>query len=291
MSDRDAFVRRHRDAAREPRGPVELGRAELDAIDARAALRRDVAIASMGNAAEGHSSALARDIDDRTGFHVAARVANLSGARYVGHVPFATDRLGGLARVWSPACLPVEACVTRTIAYLRFVLDHVERPRILWLVSGHGGNGALVPHLPAIARALGLDAVHYALALRVPPALPHLDLQHAGTLEHGVARALGPGCFDADAHGRLNARLAADLEGTLKDEPALGGMAGYYLYGDERFDAIRARYPGVKAAVAAIVETREIGADAGDGAIVLETTAASIAEDVIASHAAYAAPG
>lgn len=287
MSDssaRDAFVQRHRDAARHARGPAELGRADLDAIDRRADLRRDVAIASMGNAAEGHSSALARDIDDRTGFHVAARVANLSGARYLGHVPYATDRLGGLARVWSPTCLPVDECVARTTEYLRFLLAHVERPRILWLLSGHGGNGALVPHLPALAAALGLDAVHYALALRVPAERPHLDLQHAGTLEHGVARALGPGCFDEDAHARLEARLAADLEATLKDEPALGGMAGYYLYGDARFDAIRDRYPGVKAAVAAIVATRAIGADAADGALVLETTAASIARDVIDAY-------
>lgn len=286
MSDsdeRDAFVRRHRDAARDPRAPVGFDRADLARLDARDAVRRAAAIVSMGNGAEAHSSALAPDIDDRTGFHVATRVANLSGARYLGHCPYATDRLGGLAREWSPACLPLDECLARTTAYLRFLLAAVEPPRVLWLVSGHGGNGALIPHLGALAAALGLDAVHYALALRVPPGHDHLDLAHASALEHGVARALGPGCFDEDAHARLGQRLAADLEATLKDEPALGGMAGYYLYGDDRFDAIRARYPGVKRAVAELVARQEVAADAAEGWHVLETTARSIADDLLAS--------
>lgn len=270
---------------RHPHPPRTFDHAALARDDGRAALRRDVAIVSMGNSAEAHGPAIAPDIDDRIGQHVAVAVANRTGARYLGHCPFATDRLGGLAAVWSPACLPVAVFVERVGAYLAGLLAHVARPRWLWLVSGHGGNGAIAPHLDALARTLGLDGCRYELALRIPPERAHLSVQHASAGEHAVARALGPGCFDAGAHGALAAALADDLEAAVKDAPAIGGMAGYYLYGDARFEPMRDRYPGIKPAVAELLATRAVPADPDAGATILTYTVDALAAELEAAYA------
>ncbi|MCE9579253.1 MAG: hypothetical protein K8W52_39380 [Deltaproteobacteria bacterium] len=282
MSDeREQFLAAWR--ARSPGAPREFDAATLAAADARPAIRAAVAIVSMGNAAEAHSSAMAPDIDDRTGIHVSTRVADATGARYLGHCPYATDRLDGLAQVWSPVCLPVAEFLHRTGRFLRDTLAHAPGVQQLWLISGHGGNGAIEPHLAALADELGVARVRYELALRVPPGLPELSTQHAGDLEHSVARALGPGAFDLARFDALNQRLAVDLEGVLVDEPALGGMAGYYLFGDARFDRVRARYPGVKPSVAQLVTRRAIVADAAIGHAVLDHTVAALAAELLAA--------
>lgn len=286
---RERFLTTVRAQARHAREPRGFDRAALAVDDRLAALRRAVAIVSMGNAAEAHGPAIAPDIDDRVAQHVAVAVANRTGARYLGHCPYATDRLGGLATVWSPVCAPVDQFVERVGAYLASVLAHVERPRWLWLLSGHGGNGAIVPHLDELAARLALDGCRYELALRVPATLPHLNVQHAGPGEHAVARALGPGCFDDEAHAALQVALGADLEAALKDAPAIGGFAGYYLYGDARFEPMRDRYPGVKPAVAELVATRALPAEAEAGAAILAHTVATLAADVEAAFAVSAA--
>lgn len=289
MSDeRDRFLAAWR--ARAPGAPREFDGVALAAADARAAIRREVGIVSMGNAAEAHSSAMAPDIDDRTGIHVASRVADATGARYLGHCPYATDRLDGLAQVWSPACLPFDEFLPRLRKFLGELVAHAPGVRQLWLLSGHGGNGAVEPHLGALAADLGIARVRYALALRVPPGLPELSTQHAGDLEHSVARALGPGAFDVARFEALNQRLATDLEAVLVEEPALGGMAGYYLFGDARFDRVRARYPGVKPAVAQLVSRRAITADAAVGHAVLAHTVEELVAEVMAAHAEEVGP-
>lgn len=281
---REAFLAHHRAHARHAAPPRCFDERELAKSDRRAAVRQHVAVVSLGNRAEAHSAALAPDIDDRIGAHVAVSVANATGARYLGHVPFATDRLGGVARWWSPACEPVADFVEHTTAFLALLLAGAS-PSVLWLISGHGGNGAIEPHLATLAARLGVARCCYALALQVPPSCTGVDLQHAGDLEHGVAAALGDGCFDRDELDRINRDLASDLEATIKHEPALGGMAGYYLYGDERFDGLRARYPGVKRAVAELVERRRVVADPELGHAVLAHTIASLARDVLDSVA------
>jgi creatinine amidohydrolase/Fe(II)-dependent formamide hydrolase-like protein len=263
--------------------PREFSLEELAKSDRHSVLRREVAIVSMGNSAEAHSSAMAPDIDDRTGIAVATAVSQRSGARYLGHCPFATDRLDGLAKVWSPVCLSVDECREKTIAYLQMLCSNHGAPKHLWLVSGHGGNGALIPHLKSMRLALGLTTLHYELALRVPPELPHLNTQHAGDLEHSVAKAMGPGCFDEEAFATLQSNLQNHLAETLLAEPALAGMAGYYIAGDQRFDLVRNRYVGVKDAVQHIVTTRSIIANAAWGQRILDFTVESLAADVLSA--------
>ena len=62
-------------------------------------------------------------------------------------------------------------------------------------------------------------------------------------------------------------------------------MAGYYLFGDARFDRVRARYPGVKPSVAQLVTRRAIVADAAVGHAVLTHTVSALAVEVLAAHA------
>jgi creatinine amidohydrolase/Fe(II)-dependent formamide hydrolase-like protein len=288
-SPRDAFLAPLHANARHSEGPRTIDQAELDELDWTAGLRRDVVIVSMGNSAEGHSSALAADIDDRIGFHVATQVANHTGARYLGHCPFATDRLGGLAQQWSPACLSVDEFVAKTTAYVQFLLAAVKPAKQVWLLSGHGGNGAIGPYLPGLAATLGVEAVHYALALIAPPQRPDLNAQHAGNMEHGVARSLGPGCFQPSALAAWNECLAADFEAAVKAEPAAAGMAGYYIYGDARFDAIRNRYAGIKPAIAQVATERCVIANADDGALALAHTVATISAQIVEAHLSAAA--
>jgi creatinine amidohydrolase/Fe(II)-dependent formamide hydrolase-like protein len=280
-TDRDAFIEGHQRQQQKSHGPSEISAEHLQRIDWCAAMRRDVAIVSMGNSAEAHSSALAPDIDDRIGATVAIAVANRTGARYLGHCPYATDRLGGLATVWSPACVDLTTFVAKVREYLRFMLAATSAPKHVWLLSGHGGNGAIEPHLGELARDVGIVSLRYALALIAPCEQPRLTAQHASTMEHSVAKHLGPGCFDDRSLSLLNEDLTRDFESTIKQQPALGGMAGYYLYGDARFDAIRQRYPGVKSAIADLVRDRRVDVNDSDGKLAIEHTIDTLSRAII----------
>jgi len=281
--DREAFLAHWRERAaalgRAP-SPEAVTRETLDAHDPTGEMRRRVAVVSLGNACEAHGPALAPDVDDRVGAVVATRVAAASGARYLGHAPFATDRVGAVAARWSPEYLAPEVFVDRLAGFVDGLLAAfydaagAPRPALIAFVSGHGGNGALQEHLEDLAGRLSVEACAYHLAFTQDALRPGVDAQHAGAGEHAVAAALGPGTFSRRALDAQNAALAEDegLVDTLRAHPALGGMAGFYLFGDEAFDPIRARYPGVKTAVRDLVETRRIEADAAVGAELLDAS-------------------
>ena len=265
--------------------PAAMTREHLDAGDPTGGMRREVAIVSMGNACEAHGMALAPDIDDRTAIAIAARVACASGARYVGHAPFATDGVGDLARAWSPAYLPFDDFYAKTVALVRTLFAAfyddagAPRPKLVLFVSGHGGNGVLGAHLERLACDLGVARCLYSLSMRPAEG----GVQHADGAEHAVARALGAGCIDA---GRLETAAAAmhDDAGfarSLHAHPALGGMSGFYIFGDERFDALRARYPGLKSSVRAFAEHRRVDADEARGHAIIDHTTTAITRELI----------
>ncbi len=261
--------------------PRAMTQQALDDDDVTGDMRRGAAVFSMGNTCEAHGPALAPDIDDRTGAAVAIRVACATGARYVGHVPYATDGIGDLARDWSPAYLPFDDFYERTSRFVTTLLRafydeaNAARPKVVVFVSGHGGNGVLVAHLPRLAKDVGVDRALYSLSMRVP-------IQHADGVEHSVARALGPGCVNDEAIRRVNESMRDDasLFDTMAHDPAVSGMAGFYVYGDARFDAVRARYPGVKASVAELVKERRIDCDKARGDDVLERSVAAISSEL-----------
>ncbi len=295
---REAFLQRARAPAARlglSTAIAETTRATLDAADPTGGMRREAAVVSIGNACEAHGHALPPDIDDRTAVAVAARVSGLTGARYLGHVPYATDGLGALAAAWSPAYLPPERFFAAVEAYLGFLCHHAydvtgqPRPRLVSLVSGHGGNGVLGPELPRLAAAIGAERCLYSLSMRLPAeavATGH-TVQHAGDAEHAVARSLGAACLDQEQLAATAARLEGDegLAATLREQPALGGMSGYYVFGDARFDLVRRRYPGVKAAVRRLVEDRRLEADADLGAAIVAHSTRVIAVEVLAAAA------
>lgn len=276
--ERAAFLARVRAAAGGEEAPVVCGvdEATLRARDPNRGFADRVAVASLGNALEAHGPALAPDIDDRSGAAQAIAVANRTGARYLGHVPYATDT-SPLAARWSPAALPVERFVERTRAFLEHLLAAtydergVARPSLLMLISGHGGNVAIEPHLSGLASELGLKRCTYALALVAHPTRG-AAVQHAGDHEHAIAAALGPACVDLEALAEANATLSGDDAAALRalaEYPAWGGMAGLYLFGDADFEPVRTKYPGVKQAVREVVERRRVEADAELGRVLL----------------------
>lgn len=261
-------------------------RAELDAADVNGEMRRKVAVFSMGNACEAHGPALPPDIDDRTGAAIATRVACASGARYVGHLPYATDGVGDLALDWSPAYLPFDEFYAATLdlvgTLLRCSYDVAgePRPRVVAFVSGHGGNGLLVGHLERLATDIGAQRCLYSLAMRVPAG--ERGVQHADAIEHSVARALGPACLDVARLAETNdIRDDAAFFASLRASPALAGMSGFYVFGDERFDALRARYAGVKESVRAFLDERTLVADAARGERIVAHTVDTIAREIL----------
>lgn len=292
---RAAFVRDLRERARALDLSTELRPVTRTALDERgktAPVRKRCALVSVGNSAEAHGPALAPDIDDRTATHVAVAVANATGARYLGHVPFATDGVGSVAARWSPVFLPVAAFVERTSAFVGQLLTHaydaagVPRPEVLLVVSGHGGNAVITPYLPALEAALGIRRCAYTLAMHLTPEqlARGLTLQHAGDVEHSVALALGNGCIDRRALDELAKGFDDEraLLSCLIEEPALGGMSGYYVFGDAPFDVVRTRYPGVKSSVRDFVERRRIVADATLGEAVLTYSIERIGDELTA---------
>lgn len=290
--DRDDFIRRWRSRAAalglEPR-PVEVTRERLDTADITGQMRLGVAVVSLGNSEEAHGPALAPDIDDRTGTVVAARVAARSGARYLGHAPFAGDGIGDIAAAWSPAYRSDDDLVDALTGFLEHLLEAFydvasrPRPELLVFLSGHGGNAALEPHLERIAARLRVGRCAYALAFVPPPGAP-MDAQHAADGEHSIAAALGPGAFSRAALEAQNAALADDA-GFIRmvcAHPALGGMAGYYLFGDEAFEAVRARYAGVKSSVARLADRRRIDVDPHLGQAALDASVDALSEWIVA---------
>ncbi len=262
-------------------------RADLDADDPTGEMRRAVAVLSMGNACEAHGPALPPDIDDRTGAAIATRVACASGARYVGHVPYATDGVAELAREWSPAYLAFDEFFAATVDIVSTLLRHSydvagqPRPRVVAFVSGHGGNGIVVPHLERLARELRVERCLYSLSMRVPDGAR--GVQHADDIEHSVARALGRGCLDEARLASVDAELRDDASffATIRKHPAMAGMSGFYVFGDDRFDALRARYAGVKESVRAFVDERHVAADAARGHAIIDHTVETIAAEIL----------
>ena len=285
-TERSEFLRDVR-AQAGPIAPVErVTAAQLAERDPSRGFGDRVAIVSLGNSLEAHGPALAPDIDDRTGAAVAIAVANQSGARYLGHAPYATDGSPAAPR-WCPVVLPVDEFVAKLKAYIGVLLagayDDRGRPRpaLIVLISGHGGNAAAQALLPKLAVDLGVARIVYRLALVEHPGID-APVQHAADHEQSVAAALGPAGIDLDAAASANRALAnpESRYRVIADHPAWAGMAGFYLFGAEVFEPVRSRYQGVKASVRRVVETATVAADPKVGAELLAHAIHQLTQDV-----------
>jgi hypothetical protein len=118
--------------------------------------------------------------------------------------------------------------------------------------------------------------------------VPHgRGVQHADSIEHSVARALGRGCLDDACLASFAVGATATSTDdaafftTLRRHPAIAGMSGFYIFGDERFDVLRARYAGVKESVRAFIEHRRVDADMENGRAIVDHTVDTIAREVL----------
>ena len=235
-----------------------------------------IAVFSVGNPCEGHSPALPRDIDDRVARALALRACDSLGAYYCGHVPFTSDRVGEIAKDWSPLWIPQEEMVRRTGAFIHRVLAEVAlRFEAVFVVNGHGGNNFLENHEDKLTEIAGR---------RVFFVIPFEGIQagHADTPEHSVAAYLG--LVDAERLAELNEVAEADPLEALRRWPPIGGLGGYIWIGGDRYDELRKKEYGLVDCLEGFLQDRCISADISLGRRLfdqmLENLAAAISEGI-----------
>ena len=228
-------------------------------------------IFSIGNPVEGHGYALPRNIDDLHSQRVAHLISCKTGARYVGHIPWATDNFTSIAKDWAPKSIPVEDIVKNIIDFIKFhaeIYKEMDLPasRIL-IYSGHGGNNPLVHYTKEIQDALNLKKLIISTTEgiaeenidRVINELGKLSIEiagkgenprqirrtliqillsaaHAGHFEHSLGAALG--VLDEEKLNIMNEELERDFNAALNKWPPIGGLGGFLLAGGEYTEAL-----------------------------------------------------
>src|SRR5271157_794680 len=118
-------------------------------------------IFSVGNPEEGHGYALPRTMDDLAAKEIAHRVMMKTGQRHAGHIPYATDHCGELAKNWSPRYVPVETFIAKLKEYVKMHLDMFRDMGIptskVAIISSHGGNDEMVDFKDEVQQELGLE--------------------------------------------------------------------------------------------------------------------------------------
>jgi len=210
-------------------------------------------IFSIGNSNEAHGYALPRDVDARQAIYVAVNASNKAGARYIAHIPYSTDRVGDIAKFWSPNYLPFEKWLEKITEFMKMHITllenyHLEFDKIV-IVNFHGGNifprKAIKKVQETIKgykiKAFGpfdfdfnlvdQDKVNYWLIEQgVKPG-------HADTTEHSIAAVIG--LVDYQKLKVMNDLISKDLNTALKRWPAIGGLGGFLEFGGPEFDPLR----------------------------------------------------
>jgi creatinine amidohydrolase/Fe(II)-dependent formamide hydrolase-like protein len=228
-------------------------------------------IFSIGNPVEGHGYALPRNIDDLHSQRIAHLISCRTGARYVAHIPWATDNFTAIAKDWAPKSIPVREIVSNIIEFIRFHIDIYKKMDLptsnVFIYSGHGGNRPIADYVNEIKNALKLEKLIIAntedfaddiedRALdevtklskelagededpkQIRRALVQilLSIAHAGHFEHSLGAALG--ILDREKLDIMNLELERDFEAALKKWPPLGGLGGFLLAGSEYQEAL-----------------------------------------------------
>ena len=226
---------------------------------------------SIGNPVEGHGYALPRNIDDLHSQRIAHLISCRTGARYVGHIPWATDNFTSVAKDWAPKSIPVEEIVPKIIKFIRFHIDIYKEMGLptsrIFIYSGHGGNRPLVQFTEEIQEVLNLDKLIFSttedfsedIEDRVLDEVSRLSIElakgeenprqikrtliqillsiaHAGHFEHSLGAALG--VLDEAKLEIMNKELEKDFEAALNKWPPLGGLGGFLLAGGEYIEAL-----------------------------------------------------
>ncbi|NVM43348.1 MAG: hypothetical protein HWN79_00390 [Candidatus Lokiarchaeota archaeon] len=229
---------------------------------------------SIGNPVEGHGYALPRNIDDLHSQRIAHLISCRTGARYVAHIPWATDNFTSIAKDWAPKSIPVEELVGNIINFIRFHIDIYKKMDLptskVLIYSGHGGNNPLVRYEKEILDALNLEKLIISTTEgiaeqhvdRIIEELDELSKEivenkenptkirrtliqillsnaHAGHFEHSLGAALG--VLDEKKLNVMNNELERDFEAALNKWPPLGGLGGFLLAGRVYTEALGTR--------------------------------------------------
>jgi len=210
-------------------------------------------IFSVGNSNEAHGYALPRDIDARQAQWVAINASNKAGARYIAHIPYSTDRVGDIAKNWSPNYLPFDVWLEKIIDFMKFHIFELQNYNInfekIIIVNFHGGNIFPRKSIKKISGALNgykikvfgpfdfnfdivdQDKIHYWLVEQgIKPG-------HADTTEHSIASILG--LVDYKKLDIMNELIQKNINTALKRWPAIGGLGGYLEFGGPEFNPLR----------------------------------------------------
>lgn len=228
-------------------------------------------IFSIGNPEEGHGYALPRIMDDLFAQRTAHLISCKSGARYVAHIPWATDNFVSVARDWAPRIIPVKDLVENIKKFLKYHMEIFKNMGLpaskILILSGHGGNNPLNTHAEEIKKDLKLEKLIIAPSEnladenmdRILKELEELSVKlatekenarkikrtlikiltgagHASHMEHSVAAALG--ILDDIKLKIMNEELEKDFEGALQKWPPIGGLGGFLLAGGKYVKAI-----------------------------------------------------
>jgi len=228
-------------------------------------------IFSIGNPEEGHGYALPRNNDDLFAQRVAHLISCKTGARYVAHIPWATDNFVEVARDWAPKVIPVKELAEKIITFLKFHIDAYKDMQLpasrIFIYSGHGGNNPLIEQEEKIKKALNLERLIISTTEglaeanmdRILRELEDLSLElaskgdnpkkikrtlikiltgagHACHFEHSAAAAIG--VLDEKKLKIMNEELEKDFEAALEKWPPLAGLGGFLLRGGKYVDAI-----------------------------------------------------
>ncbi|MBN2154211.1 MAG: creatininase family protein [Candidatus Lokiarchaeota archaeon] len=215
---------------------------------------------SIGNPNEGHGPALPRDNDSRCANYVAYNVCERTGARFVAHIPFTTDRVGEIARDWSPGYMPMDECVERSVAFVKQHCEALLSRGIAFdrvaVIVGHGGNNGIEAYgeWGELRDELGIEGIGFhgtikvdlGRLLRLLEPFSEAERQsylgvkggHADTVEHSIATL-----YNGLDYGRvteINQHIKKrGMDETLKKWPVLGGLGGYLKFGGERYEPLR----------------------------------------------------
>jgi len=228
-------------------------------------------IFSIGNPVEGHGYALPRNIDDLHSQRVAHLISCKTGARYIAHIPWATDNSPLAAKDWAPKSIEEKQLVEKIIEFLKFhieIIKEMDLPasRVL-IYSGHGGNNPLVNYTEEIKNALNLEKLIVSTTEgiaddnmdRILQELETLSLElaskggnprqikrmlikiltsagHAGHFEHSLGAQLG--VLDEEKLSIMNKELERDFDAALNKWPPIGGLGGFLILGGKYTKAL-----------------------------------------------------
>ena len=231
-------------------------------------------IFSIGNPEEGHGLALPRIMDDLFAQRVAHLLSCKSGARYVAHIPWATDNFMPVAKDWAPRDISVKDIVENIKKFLKFHMDIFQKMDLpaskILIFSGHGGNNPLAEYVEEIKKDLNLEKLIIAPSEeladenmdRILKELEELSVKlatekedarkvkrtlikiltgagHASHMEHSSAAALG--ILDEKKLKIMNEELERDFDSAIQKWPPIGGLGGFLMAGGKYVEAIGTR--------------------------------------------------